>query len=248
MGEPAVELENLTLGYDRHPAVHHLSARVERGSLVALAGPNGGGKSTLLKGIIGQLRPLDGRIRLRGIARRDIAYLPQQAEIDRTFPMMAFDYVATGLWRRVGAWGGLRSPDLLAVADALAAVGLAEFGRRAIGSLSGGQFQRMLFARLLLQDAPLVLLDEPFNSVDEKTTQDLMAIIERWHGEGRTVIAVLHDAERVRGHFPLTLLLSRELVGFGPTESVLTPGNLLRARQLNEAFDERARVCAQAAE
>lgn len=104
----------------------------------------------------------------------------------------------------------------------------------------------MLFARLLLQDAALILLDEPFTSVDTRTTHDLMAIIDRWHRDGRTVMTILHDIEQVRGHFPQTLLLSRELVGFGPTGEVLTADNLLRARQLNEAFDERAGICAQA--
>jgi zinc/manganese transport system ATP-binding protein len=224
--------------------VHHLSARISRGALVAMTGPNGAGKSTLMKGIAGQLKPLDGRILLHDIERRDIAYLPQQAEIDRVFPIRVFDLVATGLWRTAGAFGAIGDIAGHRVHDALTAVGLAEFRHRTIGSLSGGQFQRMLFARLLLQDAPLILLDEPFNSVDAKTAQDLMAIIERWHGEKRTIITVLHDVDQVRSRFPETLLLSRELIGFGPTSEVLTAGNLLRARQLNEAFDERAEICA----
>jgi zinc/manganese transport system ATP-binding protein len=243
VSRPAVEFVNLTLGYERHPAVHHVSARVRRGALVAMVGPNGAGKSTLLKGIIGELAPLEGRIRLDAVSRFDIAYLPQQADIDRGFPITVSDLVAMGLWRETGAFGGLRAAAELRVTVALSAVGLADFACRTIGSLSGGQFQRMLFARLLLQDAPLILLDEPFNSVDAGTARDLMALIERWHGEQRTIIAVLHDLEQVRSHFPETLLLSRELIGYGPTGAVLTANNLLRARRLNEAFDEGAAVC-----
>ncbi len=243
MSRPAVEFVNLTLGYERHPAVHHVNARVRRGALIAMVGPNGAGKSTLLKGILGELRPLEGDIRLDADLGRDIAYLPQQADIDRGFPVTVFDLVAMGLWREIGAFGGVRGGAGRRVLEALSAVGLAGFARRDIGALSGGQFQRLLFARLLLQDAPLILLDEPFNSVDARTARDLMALIERWHREERTIIAVLHDLEQVRSHFPETLLMSRELIGCGPTGEVLTAENLLRARRLNEAFDEDAAVC-----
>ena len=116
-------------------------------------------------------------------------------------------------------------------------------GSRLVGALSGGQFQRVLFARLLLQDASLILLDEPFRAVDAKTVADLIALILRWHGEGRTVIAALHDMEQVRAHFPATLLLAREVVAWGDTRKVLTPANLCEARQLVEAFDEHAEIC-----
>jgi zinc/manganese transport system ATP-binding protein len=123
-------------------------------------------------------------------------------------------------------------------------VGLVDLADRGIGSLSGGQFQRVLFARLLLQDARLILLDEPFRAVDSKTVADLIALILSWHNEGRTVLAALHDIEQVRAHFPTTLLLARELVAFGEKRKVLTPGNLAKARELVEAFDEHAEICA----
>ena len=126
---------------------------------------------------------------------------------------------------------------------ALATVDLVELADRPVGSLSGGQFQRVLFARLLLQDAAVILLDEPFRAVDTKTVADLIALIERWHREGRTVLAALHDIEQVRAHFPRTLLLAREVVAWGETRKVLTPANLAKSRQLTEAFDEHAHVC-----
>ena len=236
----ALALRNLTLGYDRHPAVHHLDAQIAQGSLTAVVGPNGAGKSTLLKAITGALSPLEGRIDVK--AGRT-AWLPQLAEVDRSFPLSVWDFVAMGLWARIGAFGSVRAADRVKVAEALAAVGLTGFDARSIGALSGGQMQRVMFARLLLQDADLILLDEPFTAIDARTVADLIGIIHRWHGEGRTVIAVLHDMETVRAHFPQTLLLAREKIAHGPTAEVLTAENLFRARQMCEAFDDRAAVC-----
>ncbi|MGB3867292.1 MAG: ATP-binding cassette domain-containing protein, partial [Xanthobacteraceae bacterium] len=130
------------------------------------------------------------------------------------------------------------------VEAALAAVGLTGFERRAIGTLSGGQMQRMLFARLLLQDARLIVLDEPFNAIDAKTSADLLQLVKQWRAEGRTVLAALHDMELVRAHFPKTLLLARGAVAWGATGEVLTPDNLVAARRMCEAFDEAASACA----
>ena len=239
----AITFRDLTLGYDRHPAVHHITGEVRRGELLAVVGPNGAGKSTLLKGIIGELKPLSGGLERDGLKKSDIAYLPQQIEIDRSFPISVFDCVAMGLWREIGAWRGLDRSRNDEAARALATVGLVDLADRPVGALSGGQFQRVLFARLLLQDAALILLDEPFRAVDTKTIADLIALILRWQSEGRTVLAALHDIEQVRAHFPATLLLAREVVAWGETRKVLTPANLAKSRQLVEAFDEAAQVC-----
>src|SRR4051812_35266491 len=146
-----IRFSDLTLGYDRHPAVHHLSGAVEQGALLAVVGPNGAGKSTLFKGIVGALKPLAGRIDLGGLEPRDIAYLPQIAEIDRSFPISVYDMVAMGLWRGKGLFGGIGARDRDTVESAIAAVGLTGFEPRAIGTLSGRQMQGMLFARLPLQ-------------------------------------------------------------------------------------------------
>ena len=240
---PAISFQDLTLGYDRHPAVHHITGDVATGEMLALVGPNGAGKSTLLKGIMGELKPLDGSIRVGGLKQRDIAYLPQQIDIDRSFPISVFDCVALGLWREVGAFGGLGPKRELAIADALAALGLRDLAGRRVGSLSGGQFQRVLFARLLLQDASLILLDEPFRAVDAATVADLIALIERWHQEGRTIIAALHDMDQVRKVFPRTLMLAREVVAWGETRKVLEARNLTKARSLAQAFDADAEIC-----
>jgi zinc/manganese transport system ATP-binding protein len=240
----ALQFRNLTLGYDRHPAVHHLDGAVEAGALVAVVGPNGAGKSTLFKGIVGVLKPLAGRIERGDLAPQDIAYLPQAAEIDRTFPINVYDMVAMGLWHRTGLFGGVDRTARAAIERALASVGLTGFEDRAISTLSGGQMQRMLFARLLLQDARVIVLDEPFTAVDAKTSADLFDLVRRWHGEKRTVLTALHDIDFVRTHFPETLLLAREPVAWGRTANVLTPENLLAARRMCEAFDQHAAECA----
>ena len=239
----ALRFSNLTLGYERHPAVHHLDGVVEKGSLLAVVGPNGAGKSTLFKGIVGTLRPLAGRIERGGVTVRDIAYLPQIADIDRTFPINVYDMVSMGLWRRSGLFGGIGRKERDEIETALAAVGLTGFEDRAIATLSGGQMQRTLFARLLLQDADLIVLDEPFNAIDTKTCTDLLDLVRRWHSERRTVLAALHDIEIVKAGFPQTLLLARSPVAWGATPDVLTPENLLKARRMCEAFDEHAHEC-----
>lgn len=240
----ALRFHNVTLGYDRHPAVHHLKGEVASGALVAVIGPNGAGKSTLLRGIVGILKPLDGSIHLGGLDSRDIAYLPQSTDIDRTFPISVFDFVGTGLWRGTGLFGGIGKAAREKILRAIASVGLNGFENRPIGTLSGGQMQRVLFARVLLQDARLIVLDEPFNAIDSKTTADLLALVKHWHSEDRTVLAALHDMEMVRTHFSETLVLARGPVAWGPTAEVLTPENLLVAMRMCEAFDDSAAACA----
>jgi zinc/manganese transport system ATP-binding protein len=238
-----IKFRDVTLGYDRHPAVHHLNGEVASGALLAIVGPNGAGKSTLFRGIAGILKPLAGSIETGDLDLRDIAYLPQTVDIDRSFPISVYDFVGTGLWRATGFFGGMGKAAREKIARALAAVGLNGFENRPIGTLSGGQMQRMLFARVLLQDARLIVLDEPFNAIDAKTSADLLALVQRWHTEKRTVLAALHDMDLVRANFPETLLLARGQVAWGATAEVLTAENLKEARRMCEAFDDSAAAC-----
>jgi len=238
-----IRFDDVTLGYGRRPAVHHLNGEFAGGSLTAVVGPNGAGKSTLLKGIVGALRPLAGDIELSSGPRTRIAYLPQAADLDRSFPLSVYDLVAMGLWARSGLFGRIARRDREKIEQAIAAVGLTGFEGRSIGTLSGGQMQRALFARLLLQDASVILLDEPFTAIDTKTTADLLDLVRRWHDEERTVVAVLHDLDVVRQVFPNTLLIAREPVAWGDTSAVLSPANLLQARRMVEAHDPHADVC-----
>jgi zinc/manganese transport system ATP-binding protein len=239
----AIRFDNVTLGYDRRPAVHHLTGTLARGSLTAVVGPNGAGKSTLLKAIAGALPPLEGRISTEA----PIAYLPQAAALDREFPLSVHDLVSSGLWRRHGMFGGVSRADRHTIAEAIAAVGLTGFEDRPIGTLSGGQMQRMLFARLMLQDASVILLDEPLTAIDTKSAADLIALVQRWHRDGRTIMAVLHDLDLVKQVFPETLLIAREVIAWGPTETVLTAENLLAARRMIEAHDASPHLCHRAA-
>ena len=238
---PAVTLRDLTVSYRGHPAVHHLSGAFAAGMLTAVVGPNGAGKSTLLGALGGTIRDFKGRIE-RDLSQR-VAYLPQASALDRSFPVRVHEMVAMGLWSRIGSFAGLRPEDRSGVDQALAAVGLSGFGARWLGELSAGQAQRVLFARVLLQDAGLILLDEPFNAIDARTTADLLALLHRWKQEARTVIAVLHDIEQVREHFEQVLLLARERVAWGPTAEVLNAEHLFKARQMAEGWDEAAPRC-----
>jgi len=237
-----VRVQDLTVSHRGHPAVHHLSGEFAPGRLTAVVGPNGAGKSSLMTVLAGTRRDFQGRIERPPAAQ--VAYLPQAAALDRSVPVTVHEVVAMGLWARLGSFRGLDPAGRDAVARALAAVGLAGFDRRLIGELSAGQAQRVLFARVLVQDAALILLDEPFNAIDARTTADLLALLARWRSESRTVIAVLHDLEQVRAHFDEVLLLAREAVAWGPTARVLQAEHLFRARGMAESWDEDAPVCA----
>ena len=237
---PLLRFENLTLGYNRHPAVHHLQGEISGGTLLAVVGPNGAGKSTLLKGIVGELQPIQGEIRYAaGLSRQNIAYLAQQSTLDTSFPISIRDFVAMGLWRKLGAFRGLNRDTAWRLAQAIETVGLSGLENRPIGQISGGQLQRARFAQVTLQDFALVLLDEPFAAIDDGTVRDLARLIKRWNQEGRTVISVLHDLEHVHQEYPQTLLLAREVVAQGKTNEVLTAENLLRARRQTETIGER---------
>jgi zinc/manganese transport system ATP-binding protein len=238
VSDTAISLNDVTIAYNRHVALHRIHGRFAPGSLTAICGPNGAGKSTLLKAIVGSLSPAEGSIRRDGLVAADFGYLPQEVEVDRSFPLTVGDTVLLGAWRHIGAFRGAGRTIVNKARAALAAVGLAGFEQRAIGSLSAGQFHRMLFARLLLQDAAVLLLDEPFTAIDGSTTRDLLRLIRRCHDEGRIVVAVLHDLDVARAHFADTLLLARTVVAWGPTANVLTQENLSRARLIAESWDD----------
>lgn len=233
----SIALQNLSVAYRGRLALQHLSGEFVAGSLTAVVGPNGAGKTSLLAAMMGGLSPVEGNVFLAPGLRQRIAWLAQQAAIERSFPVRVFDLVALGHWNRVGSFRALSGDQSAQVEQALQQVGLAGFARRSIAELSAGQFQRVLFARIVLQDAPVILLDEPFNAIDARTTDDLLAVVARWHAEGRTVIAVLHDLEQVRQHFAQTLLLAKRCVAWGPTSEVLQAENLARASQMAQAWE-----------
>jgi zinc/manganese transport system ATP-binding protein len=232
-----VVLHQLTVAYREHTAVQALYGEFTAGSLTAVVGPNGAGKSSLLAAIMGSLKPAQGEVSFSARAHGRVAWLPQQSTIDRSFPIQTFELVAMGHWAKTSSFRPFDASQRAQVQQALDVVGLSGCARRSIGELSAGQFQRALFARLMLQDAQVILLDEPFSAIDARTTAELLGVVAQWQREARTVIAVLHDLEQARMHFERSLLLARCGVAWGPSAEVLTAANLLRARQLSEAWD-----------
>ena len=247
MNQSALKVSDLSVNFGPIPAIMGLNAEISQGSLTAVVGPNGAGKSTLLKAVTGQLRPASGKVSFGKLKRSQIAYLPQQSSIERDFPISVLEIVSMGLWNEIGAFGTPNKRQRQDVERAIAAVGLTGLEVRTISELSGGQLQRALFARLLLQKGKLILLDEPFNAVDAKTLKDLLEVIKSWHAEGATVVAVLHDHETVRAHFPETLMMARELVAHGPTLRVLTGENKQLADRMCEACADEEHTCSKAA-
>lgn len=224
----AVKLNNLTLAYDRQPAVHHVNGVFASGELAAITGANGAGKSTLLKAIAGILPVFEGSIEFDNITRKNIAYMPQAAEMQRDFPINILQMVCSGFWQQSGGFGKITNAQQQQALQALADVGLSGFEKRNLDSISAGQFQRALFARIIVQNAKLILLDEPFTAIDANTTAALLKIIQQWHKEGRTVICILHDFEQIKANFTNCLLLAREIIAYGNPHEVLRPENLLR--------------------
>lgn len=242
----SVTLDNVTISYNRHPAVHHVSGTFEQGTLTAITGPNGAGKSTLLKAIAGILPAHEGHIRIDGASKDRIAYLPQASEMQRDFPMSVLHMITTGFWFQTGSTGTITPAMKAQASDALTAVGLRGFEKRDLSSLSAGQFQRALFARLMVQDASIMLLDEPFTAIDESTTVHLLDIILRWHREKRTVICVLHDFEQIKKYFPECVLLAGECIAWGSPAKALHPENLLSARFFREDWNANVAICERA--
>ena len=224
-----IDVRNVSVRHGRRVVLEGVSGIFAPGSLTAVVGPNGGGKSTLLTVLAGIVRPHRGRIVCQALPRCRVAYLPQQSEIDRDYPVTVGEFVYLGLWRNFGALRAPGNDQAERVEEAIAAVGLSNLIDRRIGELSVGQMQRTLFARLLLLDADIFLLDEPFAAVDASTSKDLLALILRWHHQRRTIVAVMHDLDQVRSCFPSTLLLARTPVAWDKTESVLNEKNLARA-------------------
>lgn len=214
-----VTFENVTVRYGRHVALHDISGHFHQGSLTAIAGPNGAGKSTLLKLIVGMLKPRTGRVTVQKDV--SVAYLPQMTSLQHDFPLSVLQAVCTGFWSVAGNVDGITADMRKQALNALAEVGLEGFGDRQISSLSGGQFQRLLFARVMVQNASLILLDEPFAAVDAETTGKLIQLLLQWHRQGRTIICVLHDLLLIQKYFPDSFVLAGKCLGHGHTHKML---------------------------
>ncbi|WP_051333257.1 metal ABC transporter ATP-binding protein [Aliagarivorans marinus] len=219
----------LALGYDpAQPILSQVSFALTKGESLALVGPNGAGKSTLLNVLRGTMKPLTGQLDYSLNPRRDIAYLPQASKVDRSFPVNVRQFVSTGLWNQLGLWRGFRRSHRLQVNAVLEKLNIADLADSMLDQLSGGQFQRVLFARTMLQQSKLLLLDEPFNGVDEATVSLLLDELASLQRRGCTVVAAIHDLEIVRSHFERCLLLSGEAIALGPSREVLVAENIAK--------------------
>ena len=230
---PALEIRRLTASYSSSPALWDVDALIPSGTLAAIVGPNGAGKSTLLKAAVGLIQPDAGHVLIEGRPAREaldrVAYVPQRDEVDWDFPVTVREVVEMGRYRSAGWISRLRKADHLHVEQALAKVRMTSFAGRQIGELSGGQRQRVFIARALAQDAPVMMLDEPFSGVDVRTEASLLGLLSEIRRTGRTVIVVHHDIGTVRSHFDWALLLNVRTIACGPVHESLSPEALRRA-------------------
>ncbi len=224
---------DLTVSYNRVPALHHIAFEVACGQCVALLGPNGAGKSTLLKSLAGLLPLETGSISfhehtVRG-ATEDFAYLPQRENIDWDFPTTVRGLVEMGRYLRIGWWQRYRDEDTLAVNEAIAAMQLGPLAQRQISALSGGQQQRAFLARALAQRAHVFLLDEPFTGLDRPTQENLKLLLRSLRDQGKLIIASHHDLPSVPELFDRVILLNGELIAAGTIAEAFTPANIHKA-------------------
>ena len=229
----ALETRRLTVSYGARPVLWDVDAQFPAGALSAIVGPNGAGKSTLLKAALG-LIPTDAGQALAdgrpvGQVRDRIAYVPQRDEVDWDFPITVREVVEMGRYAQTGWFRRVRRSEAALVAECLERVGMTGYGNRQIGRLSGGQRQRVFIARALAQQAPLMVMDEPFAGVDARTEASLLELLGELRDEGRSVVVVHHDLQTVRASFDWALLLNVRAVAAGPVAEVLAPETLRRA-------------------
>jgi zinc/manganese transport system ATP-binding protein len=225
-----IVLDKLSLGYQtEHPLTQTMTLQIPSTSMVALVGANGSGKSTLLKTIMGLIKPLSGNVTLDLVRSCDIAYLPQQTRIERGFPVELKEFVSTGLWSQTGWWRSMHDYTN-EVDDMIEKVGLQAHSTKLLSELSGGQLQRALFARTLIQPSKLLLLDEPFNGVDEASLSVLLGLLKECQLKGATIVAAIHDIALVKAHFETCLLFQTDGVILGNSRDLLVDNRLIDAQ------------------
>jgi ABC-type Mn2+/Zn2+ transport system ATPase subunit len=214
--EVLARTRDLAAGYGRTPAIDDVTFEVDSGKRVALLGPNGGGKTTLLRVLLGELRPMRGSLEVRGRA----ATVPQTERSRLDFPVSALDVALMGALPRLPWWKRPGHVDREVAREALERVGVAARADETFGDLSGGQRQRVLIARGLVQDAELLLLDEPFSGLDVPAARRLESLIAELAGEGRGVVIATHDLTQARC-WDSVLCLNHRQIAFGEPETVL---------------------------
>jgi manganese/zinc/iron transport system ATP- binding protein len=229
-GAPAIEVNDLTVAYREQPVLWDVDVTFRAGALSAIVGPNGAGKTTLIQSILGLVRPAAGRIRILGRpvreGRRSVAYVPQRGSVDWDFPTSVLDVVTMGTYGRLGWFRRPGRREREAARGALAKVGMEAFEARQIRQLSGGQQQRVFLARALVQEAPIYLMDEPFQGVDARTERAIVEVLSELRARGDTVIAVHHALQTVPEYFDDVVLLNVRRIASGAVDEVFTEENL----------------------
>ncbi|OON37548.1 ABC transporter ATP-binding protein [Izhakiella australiensis] len=217
-----ITFNQLRVGYRGRAVTPAIDGTLAQGSMTALVGANGSGKSTLLKTLAGAIPPVSGSVSRPNPPVR-FAWLPQQADIEKQFPVSVFDIVAMGCWPRTGWLRAVSRSQRNEIMLALETVGMDAFAKAQPGTLSGGQLQRVLFARMLMQQAQLLLLDEPFSGIDEKTVALLLSLLHERHQDGCTLVVVLHDSQTVERHFMQVLRIGSEQVSWQQNQATVVP-------------------------
>ena len=227
-----IRIENLSVSYKETLALKDISLVLQGPTITGIIGPNGAGKSTLLKGMLGII-PHEGHAFIEDKemkkSLKKVAYVEQKIHIDYNFPIKVKECVSLGLYPSIPLFHTLKAKHWEKVAEALEIVGLSDYAERQISQLSGGQFQRVLIARCLVQDADYILLDEPFVGIDSVSEEIIMNTLRELKKAGKTVLIVHHDLGKVAHYFDQVLLLNKELIAFGPTKETFTQANLKQA-------------------
>lgn len=227
-----IRIENLSVSYKETLALKDISLVLQGPTITGIIGPNGAGKSTLLKSMLGII-PHEGHAFIddkeMNKSLKKVAYVEQKIHIDYNFPIKVKECVSLGLYPSIPLFHTLKASHWKKVADALEIVGLSNYAERQISQLSGGQFQRVLIARCLVQDADYILLDEPFVGIDSVSEEIIMNTLRDLKKSGKTVLIVHHDLGKVPHYFDQVLLLNKELIALGPTKETFTQANLKQA-------------------
>lgn len=232
-GQPALEVHNLTVSYNRRPVLWDIDFTLPRGAIIGVVGPNGAGKSTLIKAIMGLIPSNSGFVKIfdqpLDQVRTRISYVPQRESVDWDFPASVYDVVLMGRYRKGSLFRPLSARDKKIAWEALEKVQLKEFADRQIAQLSGGQQQRVFIARSIAQQADLYLMDEPFAGVDAASETAILELLQRMKEEGKTMVIVHHDLNTARQFFDWIILLNTRLVAAGPTREAFTAEHLAEA-------------------
>ena len=224
-------VKNLTVAYADTPVFADVAVHFNAGKITGIIGPNGAGKSTLIKAILGLIKVQSGKVDFSGHTLKEvqqaIAYVEQRKDLDLTFPINVLDLVLTGTYGRLGLLKSPGKKERQAALEALEQVGLADFTKRQISQLSGGQ--RVFVARAIVQQADIMILDEPFVGIDMKSEQEIMAILNQWRDAGKTLIVVHHDLNKVSNYFDELVVMNHGIIAEGPVEEVYTAQNIERA-------------------